>query len=99
MKGPIGVLFEEDERADLVSLIVDSIKGVPFVPDSILSAAVNMAIDWYAKHFEEALFASYREHMMCITLDKLKAHLESEHETLEHGFERCGSSLLHTIKY
>jgi hypothetical protein len=25
-----------------------------------------------AAHFEEALFSSYREHMMCITLEKLR---------------------------
>ena len=34
----------------------------------------------------EALFSSYREHMMCITLEKLRTHLETEHESLEVGF-------------
>lgn len=88
MKGPIGVLFEEEERAQLVDTVIGNIKDVPFVPEAVMVRVLNVAIDWVAAHFEEALFSAYREHMMCIALDKLRQHLEEEHETLEHGFAR-----------
>eukprot|EP01043_Picozoa_sp_COSAG02_P041649 COSAG02_NODE_3469_length_6691_cov_9.305218_8_plen_508_part_00 len=88
MKGPIGVLFEEEERAQLVDTVIGNIKDVPFVPEAVMVRLLNLAIDWVAAHFEEALFGAYREHMMCITLDKLRQHLEQEHETLEHGYAR-----------
>jgi hypothetical protein len=59
-----------------------------FVPEAVMVRVLNLAIDWVAAHFEEALFGAYREHVMCVTLDKLRQHLLEEHESLEHGCAR-----------
>ena len=86
MKGPIGVLFETEERAELVMAFMSAVKNVPFVPEGVVEHLCNRSIDWVALHVEQALAISYREHLLCISLEKLRLQLKSKGRTLEEAF-------------